>query len=778
MVELDNYHQLIDECYQLATESIDKLCREFISETEKEFEQQINNASNNQMYMNRFENANIFRKSKRTIQEQLVSKIGEGFELFKAHELATHIRENDFHNEAWSLVDDRILEETICISTLSSEVNTEHKEKLWQLQQRLTYINKNIPVDESNNPLAAVQFFVALRSGLKETTLDIDSKLIIYKVLCNTIQHSYPTLLNKVNAFFINKNILPEIRYEKQQSHHIENAASSGSNTADDSAENEEAHNIADEGDAPAQGLQDPGIASPEGSSQLPLVNTIRNLLKRARNIGSDEAAVPISQKSHINQTGATNNIENTGSAQANETPTQTNQSQSVPVVFDESQIIEAVEAVQNSAATAHFFSNNNQDDVLTIPTNIAENSARVYNQLHQASPDGAINAKNMYTIDMVGMLFEYILSDENLPDSIKTLLSHLHTPFLKLAFLDEDFFENKEHKSRMLLDSLAEAGANWVNHDGTAQYDMYNEIKRVVQRAIKEFKNDVTLFAELLMEFNLLKKRVSHMHNLRERNSIEKKQGQEKHEQAKAIARQEIKKRIEGRKVPSSIISLLSPWFTYLTFTQLKQGTDSEQWRSALAVIDNLITYCSIKQVKDSSRLAEGFDEIIEKVKEGLINVAYNQSKSASILEELDELKNSVLNKEVIKTTTTKVSSSSGNNSENPSEPVLPDTPTPEEERVMNYIKLIEPGTWIEYNKQSRLKVTGFDAESRKYVLIDQSSQEVMMLTRLEFARDILSEKATVIDGNAKPLFARALERIHHNLDKQVKASSVGQPT
>ena len=153
-----------------------------------------------------------------------------------------------------------------------------------------------------------------------------------------------------------------------------------------------------------------------------------------------------------------------------------------------------------------------------------------------KASPDGSIDAKNMYTIDMVGMLFEYILADENLPDSIKTLLSHLHTPFLKLAFLDSDFFENKEHKSRMLLDSLADAGASWVHHDGTAQYDMYNEIKQVVQRAVKEFKNDVNLFAELLMEFNILKKRVGHMHNLRERNSIEKKQGQEKHEQAKVI--------------------------------------------------------------------------------------------------------------------------------------------------------------------------------------------------------------------------------------------------
>jgi hypothetical protein len=87
-----------------------------------------------------------------------------------------------------------------------------------------------------------------------------------------------------------------------------------------------------------------------------------------------------------------------------------------------------------------------------------------------------------------------------------------------------------------------------------------------------------------------------------------------------------------------------------------------------------------------------------------------------------------------------------------------------------MNYIKLIEPGTWIEYEKTARMKVNRFNSESRQYILVNQSNQDVIMLTRLELARDILSEKATVLDGTAKPLFERALERIKHNLDKQIQ--------
>ena len=236
-------------------------------------------------------------------------------------------------------------------------------------------------------------------------------------------------------------------------------------------------------------------------------------------------------------------------------------------------------------------------------------------------------------------------------------------------------------------------------------------------------------------------------------------------------FSRQEIKKRIEGRRVPSSIISLLSPWFTYLTFIQLKEGLDSPQWNEAIQVIDNLITYCSIKTVKhDTSLLAEGFDKIISQVKQGLAHVAYNDAKAESIIEELEELKTSVLNKKTIKTTTAKDTS----NQKNTTHKEDSTEATVEEERVMNYIKLIEPGTWIEYDNKIRLKVNGFSSEAKKYILVDQSSQEVTMITRLAFARDILSERATIIDGTAKPLFERALERMQHNLDKQVQASTI----
>lgn len=760
MTELDTLEKLIDECKELVAPLIEKLSDELIADIEKQFENKIDTATSNQLHMDAFESAQVFKRDKKVVKEHVYKQLMDGFQKFKDGTLSTHAKEDDLQSEAWSLVDDAILEETIAINTHSSQATIEFQDKLWQLNQRLTVINGDNTVEESNNPLSPIQFYVALREALKLTIISMQSKLSAYKAMATIVDMYYATIVNKANSLFIHEGVLPEIRYEASAI----GSYSSGSETVAREPNVDEVVDSIPTPQAPPETATE-SRQEDKGSSQIPLINTIRNLLGKARHVSGDDAAIPVAQTSPKGRAEASAKAE--AGIDAGDVGDLVPQD---PVVFSNQQIVSAVDAVQSSAATAHFFSGQEEELILETPTNIAENSARVYNYLYEESPDGAINAQNMYTIDMVGMLFEYILSDENLPDSVKTLLSHLHTPFLKLAFMDTRFFEDKEHKARMLLDSLAEAGSNWVDHDGTAQYDMYNEIKRVVQRAVKDFKSDINFFAELLMEFNLLKKRVAHMHSLRERNSIEKKQGQERHEQAKVLARQEIKKRIEGRRVPSSIISLLSPWFTYLTFIYLREGTESEQWTKALKVIDNLLMYCSIKQVKqDTSRLSEGFDKIIDYINTCLTEIAYNPTKAEGIIAELNELKQNILDKKAIKTTVTPAESKPSSDSVEAS-----DTATPDEEKVMNYIKLIEPGTWIEHGDQYRFKVTGYNANIGKYVLVDQSSQQVLMITRLEFARDILSGQKKIVDGSAKTLFERALVRIHNNLDKQVQASSI----
>ena len=69
-------------------------------------------------------------------------------------------------------------------------------------------------------------------------------------------------------------------------------------------------------------------------------------------------------------------------------------------------------------------------------------------------------------TVDLVGLIFRYMLDDVNLHDAVKSLLSHLHTPYLKLALMDQSFLNNYEHSARILLNQLAEVGSRWVKEE------------------------------------------------------------------------------------------------------------------------------------------------------------------------------------------------------------------------------------------------------------------------------------------------------------------------
>jgi len=66
---------------------------------------------------------------------------------------------------------------------------------------------------------------------------------------------------------------------------------------------------------------------------------------------------------------------------------------------------------------------------------------------------------------------------------------------------------------------------------------------------------------------------------------------------------------------------------------------------------------------------------------------------------------------------------------------------------------------------------MSGFSAKLKKFMLVDSSSQKVVMISRLELARKIIAGEAKVVAGSTKPLFERALEKIFQRLDDESKS-------
>lgn len=392
--------------------------------------------------------------------------------------------------------------------------------------------------------------------------------------------------------------------------------------------------------------------------------------------------------------------------------------------------------------------------------------------QITQQHQQGAVSLADMQTIDLVGMLFEYMLSDDNLPDTVKTLLSYLHTPFLKIAFIDKDFFEQPEHPARALMNSLAEAGARWVSNDGKDPHDIYLKIKATVFQLLKEFKNDVAIFSELLLKFNAYTNNLVRRQALMERRVLEKVQGEEKLREAKVRVNQEVRKRIDQRAVPSALLLLLlQPWSDFLSFVLLRYGDATEHWKRALQVVDELLWSIQPKTLQaDKNRLLKLQGPLTAALERGFETIGYDQSKGRKLVEAIAHLQKMALQSRQAQPASEPMRSKLENMAaEKAGGSVVAELPvTAEEEKIVESLKMIEYGTWFEFQGGRRLKVAWYNKKTQHYMLVDQQGKKVTLSAGLELAREMLAGRAKIIIGSTKPFFERALENIYQTLNER----------
>jgi len=116
---------------------------------------------------------------------------------------------------------------------------------------------------------------------------------------------------------------------------------------------------------------------------------------------------------------------------------------------------------------------------------------------------DKASRTVDKLTIEIVGMLFDHVMQDKQVPVEIKAMLSRLQFPVLKVALMDADFFASGNHPARRLIDRIASTSIGWGPYGD--ENDKYRaEVERVVRTVLERFDKDMAIFERLLTEFDL----------------------------------------------------------------------------------------------------------------------------------------------------------------------------------------------------------------------------------------------------------------------------------
>ncbi|MCG7932977.1 MAG: DUF1631 domain-containing protein, partial [Candidatus Thiodiazotropha lotti] len=392
-------------------------------------------------------------------------------------------------------------------------------------------------------------------------------------------------------------------------------------------------------------------------------------------------------------------------------------------------------------------------------------------------------------TIDVISMLFEFILDDYSLPDAMKALISRLQIPMLKVAIIDKSFFSEKVHPARRLLNSLAQAAVGWNDTGDRVNDTLYTKIESTIKRILNEFHDDPELFAELDNEFSKWWEKEQRGAQIAEKRTNQITRGKEQLKSAKQIVSEELNQRLRTQKlVPQAVMSILEDgWKDALLLIYLREGDQSQDWTDALEIVDRLLWSVQPKsEYGERQQLLRGIPELLRNVRERLNSISFDQHKMARLFKELQNCHIQVLRggdgSQMNSSGTQPVSQyeihfpdSQLTTDDNSQLMEMADEAISDRDEFSKMATELEPGMWLEMAdgaNKVRVKLSWKSKVTDTYIFVNRKGMKAMELTSAGVAKQLREGKAKMVEVSSTPIMDRALDAMLSAL-KNTDASS-----
>ena len=499
-----------------------------------------------------------------------------------------------FDRDALTLVDDQTLEEQVALENMVTKARNRYNELLRLLEYRIAHLMKSSDLSASQMPLSPEVFCFGLGEACAELTIDIRAKLIVYKLFDKLMVARLEQFYREANDFLIRENVLPKMTRVPVAGH------SRSSRTA------------AGHSGAVAYGGEDGG--GPQSGA------------------GDGYGFSELSALLHSGSAGAGNSFSGTPSGGGS--------------LLGTSELVTLLSQAQPEFALSN-------DEAAGLPR--LQHCVTHLVQHARKGNMGELGQVDADVINLVTMLFDFILEDRQLPPKMKALLARLQIPVLKVALLDRSFFNRGGHPARKLLNELAMAAIGW-NQKSEGQRDpLLNKVETIVDRLLNEFIDNVELFDELLQDFQHFMNLEQRRRELVEQRLRDAEEGRARQEQARTQVENAIAASIGEHKLPDSTQKLLNePWAKFLQWTFLRQGPESEAWKRALELTDQLVWTLDPQPVDVQTRpsMLKLIPTVVDGIRDGLRTISWDPFATDAIVRDLelahvDTLQNLIVTRE-----------------------------------------------------------------------------------------------------------------------------------
>ncbi|MEO4047242.1 DUF1631 domain-containing protein [Pseudomonas sp. CAU 1711] len=767
---------LVQDCRQLAMNNLAEHLAGLFAQVDDTLFEFAEKAENNKLQSLFFDAMRELRKLRPQIERSYHQRIAQNFSDFLEGKLKARDRRDEPATDELSLVQNEEYEESLQVTNMVSKVKARSARTLFALEQRLALLNNGQKLGEDLNPFGPQALADAFREALAPHPLPLRIKVILYMLFERHVMQGLDTLYEMLNQRLINAGILPNLKFTAQRAPSPRTTskpgAQSGAGAAatattapptDDAGRRSAAAPGAPAGQqATAPTLQVPadlGAPPPQDPNQL--FGGLTALLGEHRERNQDAPLL-----------GGTPSI----ASLAPRTATST---------YSAGELLEALNRLQQQSAST-------LSQRLQGPQPVEELKVNLQQQLetHSKLPgQQKLAEQEADVIDLVGMLFDFILDDDNLPDACKTALSHLHTPYLKVALQDKALFTQHQHPARRLLNAMAQAGVLYGGEGD--ERGLLAKMHWVVERVIHGFASDLQLFDNLLDEFNEFVATLKHKVELRERRAVEAAKGRDKLLGARQLAVDVIQRVLKDRQLPAVIHNFLElTWADVLVFTLLRHGPRSAEWQRAGEVAEQLAWSAMPLDAEGRARLQGMRVALLDELRKGLeLLGGYHEDGIRRLLQDIVACQHAVQAQQPQLAAQLKIQLP-----ESPlgamlgedaalAEPVKRDEHalSPRAQALAKELQGLEFGTWFEFvqgEETLTLKLSWFSPTTHNYMFVDHSGQRVAVKPIRQLASEMERGQARIVEPErTSPLMDRALHAIYRVLQRFTgRAQEVGQ--
>jgi hypothetical protein len=410
-------------------------------------------------------------------------------------------------------------------------------------------------------------------------------------------------------------------------------------------------------------------------------------------------------------------------------------------------------------------------DELAVDPADLASGQVNILHGIKNTSLIQDLGKNGDMTIDIVAMLFDYILDDKNIPDSMRALIGRLQIPVLKIALLDREFFSRKSHPARQLLNRLAATAVGWNEQQGDKD-PLYLKVQSVVQTIVDEFDDDTSLFETLLNDLETFLRKEEEQAVVRAERSAKVMEGQERLEVAKSTTLEAIEPRVNDQHNLDFIREFINThWKNMLFVTCARQGKDSDAWKQAVTTMDKLIWSVKPKCTREErQQLVAMQPKLLNNLREGMLRLSIAPAERDDFIAKLvhahgrtavnhDDAEQAVQTQQDVE------------NLKVTAEPAVRKTAEQASTRPASEIndahtakvRQLATGDWVEFlgsdGKAKRAKLSWVSPITNTYLFTDRQGLKAGNFSLDELAHLLRCARANIL--NAAPLMDRAVNTV-----------------